>query len=69
MLDRGVVFEDYGDYSGYLGIRHTLMLYEDKPNDDTVSHSNKNTTDSLQMRLGRRSHRLLLINPTKICKR
>ena len=34
MLDHGVVFEDYADYSGYLGIRRTLMFYEDNPNDD-----------------------------------
>ncbi|MDE0183854.1 MAG: hypothetical protein OXP71_00190 [Candidatus Poribacteria bacterium] len=36
MLDNGVVFEDYGDYSGYLGIRRTLMAYEDNPNEDHV---------------------------------
>ena len=27
-LDRGVVFEDYGDYSGFLSMRHEVIHYE-----------------------------------------
>ena len=33
-LDRGVVFEDYGDYSGFLSMRHEVIDYENNPNSD-----------------------------------
>ena len=33
-LDRGVLFEDYGDYSGFLSARHQAGDYENNPNSD-----------------------------------
>ena len=36
LLDHGIVFEDYADYSGYLGIRRTLFHHEDNPNSEYV---------------------------------
>ena len=33
-LDRGVVFEDYGDYSGHLSTRHEVIHYENNPNSE-----------------------------------
>ena len=33
-LDRGVVFEDYGDYSGFLSTRHEVIDYENDPNSE-----------------------------------
>ena len=32
LLDRGVIIENFGDYSRYLSKRHTLALLEDNPN-------------------------------------
>ena len=33
-LDRGVVFEDYGDYTGFLSMRHEVIDYENNPDSE-----------------------------------
>ena len=33
-LDRGIEFQDYGDYSGFLSARHAVIDYENDPNSD-----------------------------------
>ena len=33
-LNRGVVFEDYGDYSGFLSMRHEVIDYENNPDSE-----------------------------------
>ena len=33
-LDRGVVFEDYGDYSGFLSMRHEVIDYQNNPDSE-----------------------------------
>ena len=33
-LERGALFQDYGDYSGFLSARHAVIDYENDPNSD-----------------------------------
>ena len=33
-LNHGVMFEDYGDYSGFLSMRHEVIDYENNPNSE-----------------------------------
>ena len=42
LLGRGIVFEDYSDYSGYLGIRRTLVHHKDNSNSDYVMSLKEN---------------------------
>ena len=42
LLDRGIVFEDYSDYSGYLGMRSTVMHHVDNSNSDYVMSLKEN---------------------------